>query len=122
MRHLSGPFGIVIQFSVGAIFFSVPTYFHVHKWIDTYSCRAALREGDVTRVAGGLTIEKKFEKPGFGYITFGIDGHSYTTHFAGVTCDCGFIEAIGRRVEGLENQTVTAKIHQGVVLSVETSR
>ena len=122
MRGMSGLFGVAVQFIVGAIFFSVPMYFNAHAWVDTFTCRNALREGDVTTVSGMLSIESTFEKPGFGYITFSIDGRSYTTHIAGKECDCGYIQAIGRTVERSNNQMVKAKIHGRVVLSLEQIR
>ena len=122
IQHLSGMIGVFVQFVVGAIFFSVPMYFNVYGWIDTVACRTVLREGAVTTVSGILTIDEKFEKPGYGYITFRIDDRSYTTFFTGKDCDCGYIKAIGRTVESTQNQMVKAKIYEGVVLSLEQVR
>lgn len=122
IRHMSGMIGVFVQGVVGAIFFTVSMVFNVYGWIDTVACRTALREGSVTTVSGILTIDEKFEKPGYGSISFRIDDRSYTTHFTGKECDCGYIKAIGRTVEGAQNQMVKAKIYQGVVLSLEQLR
>ena len=83
----------------------------------TYLCRSALRDGNVTEVRGLLTIDpdSKIRK---GDFLFSIDRGRYSTAKTG-QCDCGFIEAMGKRILPAENHQVRALVRDGVVLQLE---
>lgn len=120
IKGANGTAGLIVQALFGAIFFFIPARDMTQSWIDTFACRTALREGNAATVTGTLTINKTFNKPGYGYIDFDIDGHSYRTRTEGITCDCGYIQSIGRRVLRAKNTQVKAQVLYGYVLSLES--
>ena len=117
---MNGSLGLIVQTLAGGIFFSVPAYFMTKNWIDTFDCRIALREGNVSVVTGMLTVNKIFYKPGYGYIDFDIEGQSYSTRTEGPGCDCGYIQSVGRQVLRAKNTQVKAQILDGTVLGLQS--
>ena len=122
MRNMSGLWGLILQTLVGGIFFFVPGYFMAKSWVDTFECRSALKEGNVSRLTGELIVAKTFHKPGYGYIEFDIGGQSFSTKTEGLACDCGYIQSVGRNVLRAKNTQVKAEILNGVVLRLEASQ
>jgi len=120
VKGMSGLAGLIVQTFFGGIFFFVTAYSMTEGWLDTLTCRTALREGDVSIVTGTLKVNKTFNKPGYGYIDFDIDGHSYTTQTEGPGCDCGYIQSVGRHVLRAKNTQVKAQLLNGNILSLES--
>lgn len=121
VRGMSGTSGLAVQGLVGGLFFAVAAFVITKDSFETLQCRHSLRAGEARTVSGPLVIEKRFQKPGYGYIVFSINGHPLHTYTQGLSCDCGYIQPIGRSATLVENQVVRAQVLGSIVLSLDRS-
>ena len=122
LRGMSGTAGLFVQGLGGGLFFLVAAFVITREALETLDCRrlqATANVSEVQTVSGPLAIDKRFQKPGYGYIQFSINGHALHTYTDGLNCDCGYLRPVGRAVTLVEGQAVRALVSGKVVLTLE---
>ena len=119
VRGMSGTAGLVVQGLGGGLFFLVAAFVITRDSLETLKCRRLQGTSEVQTITGPLTIDKRFQKPGYGYIQFNINGKNLHTYTQGLNCDCGYIQPVGRVATLVESQVVRAQVAGKVVLSLE---
>jgi hypothetical protein len=118
LQGLSGTAGLIVQALGGLVFFGVASWSIASDVRETANCRATLTRDQAYKVRGPLLIQKRFSKPGNGYVEFSIDNHDLRTATQGLDCDCGYIKPLGRSVTLVENQIVEAQVVGNTVLTL----
>ena len=90
IRGIESKLGLLVQVPVGLLFFGVATWSVVNDTVQTNRCRVAEVNGEFESVSGPVTIVKRFEKPGNGYVEFTVGEHALKTYESGLSSDCGY--------------------------------
>ncbi|MBL8522126.1 MAG: hypothetical protein JNN20_00410 [Betaproteobacteria bacterium] len=120
LRNFEGTIGLVLQTLVGGLFFSIAVWVLATGFLETIWCRTAVEKAHTTIIQGPIVIQKRFEKPGSGYVRFSVDGHAFRTRTQGFSCDCGFLQPLGKSVAILDGQNVRVQAQGAKVLAMET--
>ena len=119
LRGMSGTIGLVVQALGGSLFFAMSSWSIATSTQKTIGCRAAVKNGGLATVEGPIVIDKRFSKPGYAYIEFNVNGHSLRTETQGLSCDCGYLQPLGKSVTITEGQKVRVHVQGNRVLAME---
>ncbi len=116
---MSGTIGLVVQALGGSLFFAMSSWSIASSTQKTIGCRAAVKNSGLATVEGPIVIDKRFSKPGSAYIEFNVNGHSLRTETQGLSCDCGYLQPLGKSVTITEGQNVRVHVQGNRVLAME---
>jgi hypothetical protein len=119
MRNADRTTGLLTQWVIGLSFGSVAVFALSSKVVETVVCYRAEVAGDGERVAGRVTLKKRFGKPGYGYVSFSVDGKLFRTEERGLSCDCGFLVPLGKEVNIQDGQQVGLRHLNGAILNLQ---
>ncbi len=116
--EMPGTVGLVVQGMFGALFFGLACITIFNSITETYLCRGLEAQGKYRAIEGIVRIESRFAKPGYAYTNFKIGNESFKTYEGGVSCDCGLILPLGKKIKLKEGMYVRAKVQDEKILSL----
>jgi hypothetical protein len=108
----------MIHFLFGVIFAGAAGYSIAKNITETYSCRNAEKFLNHKTIQGEIEVTYRFKKAGYGYVEFKIGDSSFTTYESGLSCDCGYITPLGKKLTIESGMLVEAKISDRRIISL----
>ena len=103
---------------LGLLFGGVAMFVLSKELVETVVCYRAETAGESERVSGRLALSKRFRKPGYGYVAFSVDGNNFRTEEHGLSCDCGFLVPMGKKVNIQDGLQVELRHLSGAILDL----